>query len=278
LGAATAIILVVISGGLTYGAFFALQGVFGGMMPSHAPDQNLDTLRWIYAVAPMVGLSVAALLGWRLAFVEENLIEATGLRAVSVGICTVAMITGACLQFPLSEIGNWVHEFSPMSVDEQIRLRELLEPDDALGGLGALLGLAVVPAFFEELLFRGVLLPGLARRYGNASAVILSSVLFGVLHLTSAAVIYATLGGLLFAYLRLRTGSLWVPIAAHFGVNGVPLVLSNEILSIPGFNVVSESVLHLPWWLVGVTSLMTAGGVFILGRVRVPGGADDRER
>ncbi len=83
-----------------------------------------------------------------------------------------------------------------------------------------LLWLGLLPGLSEELLFRGVMLPALGL---NAAAVILSSVFFGVLHLSSLSqwpyMLWATVVGAIFGVSAIATGNLLVPIIAHILTN-----------------------------------------------------------
>jgi CAAX protease family protein len=88
-----------------------------------------------------------------------------------------------------------------------------------------LLGQLMV-GFEEETASRGILLYGLERLRSRRFALILSSVLFGVTHLAGLAfgwslgeslhrVLGASILGLMLGVVRLRTGSIWFPIAIH---------------------------------------------------------------
>lgn len=83
-----------------------------------------------------------------------------------------------------------------------------------------LIWLGLLPGLSEELLFRGVMLPALGL---NLTAVIISSVLFGVLHLSGAEqwpyVVWATIIGFALGYCALITGNLFVPVFAHIITN-----------------------------------------------------------
>lgn len=98
----------------------------------------------------------------------------------------------------------------------------------------------------EELAFRGVLLGWLRRRYSKSLAVVVSAAAFGCWHvvivsrtiastnLQSApvlaivgvfgAMLAVFAGGLLFAWIRVRTGHLAGSIVAHWGFNAVLLL------------------------------------------------------
>jgi membrane protease YdiL (CAAX protease family) len=76
----------------------------------------------------------------------------------------------------------------------------------------------------EEVIFRGFIFQTLSDRWGLRPAIFISSLLFGIAHLTSldefawwAGIISAFLAGLMFAQAYLVHKSLWIPIGIHFG-------------------------------------------------------------
>jgi membrane protease YdiL (CAAX protease family) len=83
-----------------------------------------------------------------------------------------------------------------------------------------LIWLGLLPGLSEELLFRGVMLPALG---ADHLAVIVSSLCFGVLHLSDTQqwpyVIWATLIGVILGYSALLSGNLFLPIVAHIVTN-----------------------------------------------------------
>jgi CAAX protease family protein len=92
-----------------------------------------------------------------------------------------------------------------------------------LGLLAAYLVLSwVVAALAEETAFRGYLLTRMRDLFGDGraavvAAVVLSSALFGLLHTEqgTVGVVVSALGGVVFALLRLWSGTLWAPVLAH---------------------------------------------------------------
>ncbi len=80
--------------------------------------------------------------------------------------------------------------------------------------------LGLLPGLSEELLFRGVMLPALGL---NLTAVFVSSILFGVLHLSGSGqwpyVVWATIVGFALGYCALVTGNLVVPVVTHIITN-----------------------------------------------------------
>jgi membrane protease YdiL (CAAX protease family) len=86
---------------------------------------------------------------------------------------------------------------------------------------------AIVPAFCEEFLFRGVICNQL-RPYGKTVAVIGSAVLFGLMHQNVCQLFYATVAGVVLAILYLETKSIWAPILLHL-YNNLSSVVYNII-------------------------------------------------
>lgn len=83
----------------------------------------------------------------------------------------------------------------------------------------ALLVVCVAP-FVEELVFRGVLLSGLASRMPVGWAIVLSALIFGCVHLPDFGFAWypvpaLVLLGIASAWLRIRTRSLWPSITLH---------------------------------------------------------------
>ena len=79
------------------------------------------------------------------------------------------------------------------------------------------LGVSVSAGICEELLFRGFLIMFLSDSIGTITALLLSSVMFGICHLYQgwSNVFRTALVGLIFGAIYLATDSLWVVIALH---------------------------------------------------------------
>lgn len=89
-------------------------------------------------------------------------------------------------------------------------------PTQAYGaGAWTMLALVVLAPIFEELICRGVVLESLRARYGILIACLVSALFFGVIHFYPQLVVNAFFLGLIFAFLYIRTGSLWIVIILH---------------------------------------------------------------
>jgi membrane protease YdiL (CAAX protease family) len=111
------------------------------------------------------------------------------------------------------------------------RLHAALQPRGVFDAMLSIFAIAVVPALCEEILFRGVILPSLARVLPVVLAVAASALLFGVIHVDWVSsgpaftrIPFAIVVGVGLGALRARTGSLVAPILAHAVLNTITFV------------------------------------------------------
>ncbi len=86
----------------------------------------------------------------------------------------------------------------------------------------------VLAPLFEETLFRGVLLPVLAQRWGGLAAVLISALVFGIAHLSLGELPPLFVLGLGLGWLRLQSGRLGASVLMHSLWNG--LTFANLLL------------------------------------------------
>ena len=96
-----------------------------------------------------------------------------------------------------------------------------------------LLAVAVAPAVCEELAFRGFLLSGFERSGRQGTAVVLSALAFGIVHVIPQQVFNAALVGLVIGLLAVRGGSLLPCCLFHLLFNGQQVVLSRADGALP---------------------------------------------
>ena len=90
-----------------------------------------------------------------------------------------------------------------------------------LSTYATLLVAVFVAPFCEEVFFRGFVFPGLCRSMPVGWAIILSALLFGVAHADPGSFAVLFIIGLVLAFLRWRTNSLWPGIVLHDLNNGL---------------------------------------------------------
>lgn len=98
----------------------------------------------------------------------------------------------------------------------------------------------IIPAFFEELVFRGLILTNLLP-YGRAFAIVVSAVIFGAIHGTVTQILFATLAGVVLGWIYVETGSIWCGIFVHF-INNLVSVCEGAIISALPYNTAMKYV------------------------------------
>lgn len=86
--------------------------------------------------------------------------------------------------------------------------------------------MALIPAFVEEMFFRGWIQTSLSRHINPHLAVIVTAVTFSALHFQPLAFLPRAAFGLIYGYILLRSGSLWLTITAHFVNNAAIVVIA----------------------------------------------------
>jgi membrane protease YdiL (CAAX protease family) len=92
--------------------------------------------------------------------------------------------------------------------------------------------MAVIPAFVEELLFRGLVLSNLLP-HGKSLAVVASGVLFGVMHQNFSQLLYATVAGIALGYIYVASRSIWPCVLLHFCNNGLAVLFGSLSARLP---------------------------------------------
>jgi uncharacterized protein len=85
---------------------------------------------------------------------------------------------------------------------------------------------AVIPAIGEEFFFRGVIQKHLTMAFKNGHlAILVTAIVFSFFHFQFHGFFPRILLGLLFGYLMLWSGSIWIPVIAHFINNGSAVIV-----------------------------------------------------
>jgi membrane protease YdiL (CAAX protease family) len=181
-------------------------------------------------------------------------------NSVRLRIIAFAIIAGLALQFPLTELSNISELVFPVRIEQKQFVHQLMSPKGWLHVLNTSFALVLIVPVCEELFFRGLILRGLRGLYGDVTALLISSLLFGLSHFRlPTAVLPATVAGVFLGTIVIRTGSIWSSIALHAAVNAVPLLVTQQWIPIQGFNSVDPRVNHIP-----ATLLVGSSAVAIL--------------
>jgi membrane protease YdiL (CAAX protease family) len=114
----------------------------------------------------------------------------------------------------LDSLEDWMRNSENQANDITRAFLSSKGPDGLLGNLFIV---AFLPAIGEELLFRGLLQQLIRKMTGSSHMGIwITAAVFSALHLQFFGFLPRLLLGALFGYLLEWTGSLWLPIIAHF--------------------------------------------------------------
>jgi uncharacterized protein len=86
-------------------------------------------------------------------------------------------------------------------------------------GFFSFLAVVIAAPILEELIFRGIILDGLLKRYSPLHAILLSSILFGIVHLNPWQFVTGLLIGCFAGWVYYRTKNLLYCIFIHFANN-----------------------------------------------------------
>lgn len=142
------------------------------------------------------------------------------------------------------------------ALSEIFPLPNLLESDfiELSRTFAGVLSIAIIAPICEELLFRGAIMKALMRSGRTPkSAIIISAVIFGVIHINPAQIPFAFLIGLVFGWLYYRTNSLLPVIIGHivnnsFGVLHMALTGSEKTIT--------EDMVSEPIWVLGTIAFI----------------------
>lgn len=119
--------------------------------------------------------------------------------------------------------------------------------------------IAVIPAFLEELAFRGVMQPLMAKSVGNIHVAIwVTAIAFSVFHMQFYGFLPRMIIGALLGYLVIWTGSIWPSILGHFANNAVALIL----YKVYGTMESPDGAVQSQWYAYAASLLCTAAFIF----------------
>ncbi|NNJ10737.1 CPBP family intramembrane metalloprotease [Chloroflexales bacterium ZM16-3] len=171
-----------------------------------------------------VGLYLALLLGMYLFGARRAGWAALGLRGTSwINFALVPLLFVVGLSALLSVnllIMRVAGSFENPQV-EAISGGRAMSPGELVAGL---LLIAVLVPFVEELFFRGMLYPLLRRRLAAPLAVVLNAAIFSAVHAIPVLMPGLFIVGLILAFLRERSGSVWPGMLYHAMQNSLAML------------------------------------------------------
>ncbi len=130
-----------------------------------------------------------------------------------LGICMVANLVTMIVSVVVKLFG-----YESISLD-------ITYPTDLLGIFITFLRVSVIAGFTEEIALRGYTM-GSIRIYGDKTAILLSSVVFGLMHGNLIQIPFAMVAGFALGYFTVKTRSMWTGIVIHAVNNFISVFFS----------------------------------------------------
>jgi membrane protease YdiL (CAAX protease family) len=163
-----------------------------------------------------------------------------------------------------SELDNLVNYILPMP--EMFRnIFETIMAKQAF--VFAIIVVGIIPGVMEELFFRGLILDGLNRNYSQRKAIIISALLFGIIHLNPWQFYGGFIIGTISALICIKTNSILLSIYIHFFNNALYTITVKyrNLIPIRGFNSnFTTPVEFQPIWFDAIGVVILTVGVILL--------------
>jgi len=126
------------------------------------------------------------------------------------------------------------------------------------------LTIVVLAPFFEELLFRGIILEAFLKNYSPWKAIIWSAIIFGTAHFNPWQTIGASLAGIFIGWAYVKTNSLIPGIMIHFVNNliGFSIMIFSQNNSLYLSDFIDSPLLHSILIIISIITVIT-GGILI---------------
>ncbi|MBC8585347.1 CPBP family intramembrane glutamic endopeptidase [Youxingia wuxianensis] len=175
------------------------------------------------------------------------LLSCTG---VTLGASVVGMLTAMVAAVFFSLFGLF-----PMEVPFYL-------PPEPSAAVLYILNSTLVPAVIEEAAYRGIVL-GSLRQFGDRFAIVVSALLFGLLHRNMTQFPNAFLLGILLGYFMVKTNSIWTSMFIHFTNNFLIILFTIATYHLSqGPYLAAQGALYLFYLCLG------GAGIFYLTKVR----------
>ncbi len=136
----------------------------------------------------------------------------------------------------------------------------------------ALIHIGLVPAVFEEVMFRGYIQRAFEKSWGVVAAILISGLLFGLYHLQPSNILPLATLGILLAYITYISDSLIPAMIAHLLNNGGQVIAG---ASYPEFlDQEMSTSFEMPVLLVIGSIILTSGLLYLMLKMKNPKPAD----
>ncbi len=246
--------LTVFDSALAFDVLVLLMLIFSLLYTSLITNFNVEQSAFIkvlsYLPAPLSVILLVPILSFRK---RQNILPVlTPKKPKTISILAMLLITVG-MTFGLSEVNSIFVNFLGKLC---LTVSEVTLPDKTpLNVVLVIVFVCVLPSFFEEVAFRGIILNGL-KNGGKWFAILISGALFSLFHMSPAQTVYQFIVGVLYALIVLDSGDWTLTFISHF-INNLFIVLNYYFIKF-----YPTGALKIILTILGLICL--AGGVLIL--------------
>jgi membrane protease YdiL (CAAX protease family) len=192
-----------------------LSSEFGGFweqFPIYVADISINIVDVLFALICFLLLGWIGGLSWR-SFLGRfpNAVDLGSMAKLAIFLVLIAYVdiylVFVAISFPFPSFVEWLM----VSNDNLLYLDEQGSPV-LLANIFVPIHLIILVPIMEEIFFRGFVLHRLGRKLGLTPAILISSILFGILH---ASIFSAFFFGVAMSLVYIHTGSLFLTILCH---------------------------------------------------------------
>ena len=127
--------------------------------------------------------------------------------------------------------------------------------------------ICLIPAMFEEVLFRGIAFSEYEKIYGTKKAIILCAVVFSLMHGSLIALVPQFITGLYLTYIVYKTNSIYSGVIGHFVINLTTLFMQNAAVDVDAilrFVITGNQIVIFVLFVLLITI-----GVWLIGKLHI---------
>ena len=171
------------------------------------------------AIVLMLGVYFIALRPRKLSWREVGIQSFARKDWKLIILLSILLLAGAIIvMFLTSLIGNSYENSKTEAIQKNLAIHTIIV---------AFISAAIISPIYEEIFYRGFLYRWLRTRFGLIAALILSSLIFTIVHIPTYNFMPVNfLSGVIFAWAYERTSSVWPPVIIHGLTNGLMVILT----------------------------------------------------
>ena len=213
-------------------------------------------------VVQILSFATIIIIGWKKSKTSFNHIFRFNQISISLWIYTILFSFGFIIL--LSEIDNVFNFILPMPAILNDSFNEIFINQNIFV---AFILIGIIPAFTEEMTFRGLFITGFSKNYSIKKSIIVGALLFGLIHLNPWQFTTAFIIGLFSGWLFYKTESILLCIYIHLFNNTICLLTTRfpGFIQFKGFNSsFNVPIQFQPWWLDLIGMVFTVSGFILL--------------